>query len=431
MKREIEAALDRSWHVLECVCPTGNVIKGIASREYHKENSETPFSMFTASQILWAMTSSKNFPKTHYLVIELLAKINELLNKDIISKHDRVLSKSFWLLALTCAGQPIQSEPYRNLFQNLIDTQRETGAWGTCSKDDDNLRATALTVIAFCECLKRIGSTSNTPAYNLNGKLQCAVRYMISNQKKDGYYLRSVKSINPEEKVTFQPGIEVTAWVTYAMVKCLTIVEFSNEEEAKIKRAIQTSVKWLMSQKISEVATKTEIEEEFYIKEDIEMTHEYGAGSLDILILALVEYRHSKIYIYTKEIDSYINKAITRLLEDESNGSWYDKNSGGYTKVWKTAYAVKCLSVFCEYLNEEIEFRKKLIRKTILFIHALAHKSIRVLFSIPMIILYFIAGFVLLFLKINIESPIIGIISLILGAIGIIISIYYGKKGNS
>lgn len=431
MKQDIEACLDRTFHVLENVCPTGNVIKGITSRYYHRPDSETPFSLFSASQILWALASSKKFPKTHYLVVELLAQINELLNNDIINKYDRILSKAFWFLALTCAGQPVQSEPYKKILENIIASQNERGIWGTCSESEGDLRATAVVVVSFCECIDRYGESSVEPYAELKSEIHSAVTYMIGEQKKEGFFLRRIKSINPEQSVTYQPGIELTAWIIYAMLKSMLVVNFNNEEVRKIKRTVKSAINWLIRQEIQDIATKSEIEEEYYIKNGRGWTHDYGAGSLEIMILALTEYRYSDFYSYIKNLDSFIEKAIMKLLEDEKDGTWHDKNSNSYTKLWKMAYVVKCLSAYFECISDEILFKKKVLRKIFLTGCTVLSKIRSIIFSIPLIVIYFIIGFVFLCSNYRGDSPIIGYVSLALGVIGIVVSIYYGKKGNT
>ena len=80
---KIESSIERSMYIIETVCPCNNVCLGIKARDtYHKGDSPA-FSMFTACEMLWAITSSGIYSKTHYLTVELLTAINTEIGNNL------------------------------------------------------------------------------------------------------------------------------------------------------------------------------------------------------------------------------------------------------------------------------------------------------------------------------------------------------------
>lgn len=186
-----------------------------------------------------------------------------------------------------------------------------------------------------------------------------------------------------------------------------------------------------------QVAKVPEIEMELYKKGDELKNHEYGGGSLEIMILTLIKYRCSDIYEYMKGIDECISKSISRLLENEKEGKWYDKNSDSYSRIWPVSYAIKTLTSYQDFVLDKCKFKNELKKNIKLTISLIATKLHKYVFNWPLIILYFIVGAVGLyfheFIKERVEfinSTLVGYLGLLLSAIGILLSIYYGRKNK-
>ena len=217
------------------------------------------------------------------------------------------------------------------------------------------------------------------------------------------------------------------------MRECLKI-GYVNE---KIYKKIRASINWLLTLDFNQVAQAPEIEMELYKSGDELREHEYGSGSLEIMVLTLIKYRSSDIYKYTKEMDNYISKSILRLLENEKEGNWYDKNSDSYSRIWPVSYAIKVLTTYQDYVSNKWKFRNELKKNIKLSLSLIVTKLRKYIFNWPLIILYFIIGIIGLyfheFLKARVEfvnSTFVSYFGFILSAIGVLLSIYYGRKGK-
>lgn len=434
----IDNSIEKSMSIIETVCPRNNVCMGIKARDTYHTDDNSKFSMFTGCEMLWAITSSGIYSKTHYLTVELLTTINTELGNGYFENQDRMFEKAFILLAMTCAGQPIVAPIYVKTVKKILDEQKDNGAWGSYSEGEIDIRATALSLISLTECCRYIGKTDTEPFNSIEDKIQKTCKWLCQQYTEKGYCKRKI--INLEDCTQIQEftyGIELTAWVTYALLCAVNFFDIKKDIKDKLINKIRLSVNWMLALDIKQVAQVPEIEIERYKKGNELKNHEYGSGSLEILILALIEYINSDIYEYTKGIEEYLSKAILRLLENEKEGKWYDKNSDSYNRMWPVSYAIKVLTAYKEYLLNKEKFRNQLKKNVKLSISRILTKLHKYIFNWPLIIIYFLIGLVGLyfheFLKARVEfinSTIIGFTGLMLSAIGILLSVYYGRKGK-
>lgn len=435
---KIESSIERSMNIIETVCPRNNVCMGIRARDtYHKEDNPD-FSMFTACEMLWAITSSRIYSKTHYLIVELLTAINTEITSSYFDKQDRMFEKAFILLAMTCAGQAIIANEYVDMVKRILNEQKDNGAWATYKEGSADLRATALCVIALTECHCYVGKTDIEPFINIEKQVIKACQWINQQYIDKGYCQRKIISLEeygqPQE---LSYGVELTAWASYALIYAVEQFNFEKSEKDKIFKKIRLSINWMLSLDIIQVAKAPEIETELYKTGNVIKNHEYGCGSLEIMALTLISYRCSNIYEYIKGLDEYISKTISRLLENEREGKWYDKNSDSYSKIWPVSYAVKVLTTYRDFILNKNKFKQELKQNVKLTISLIVTKLHKYIFNWPLVILYFIIGASGLyfheFFKSRVEfinSTFVGFLGLILSAIGILLSIYYGRKSK-
>lgn len=434
----IEESIGRSMQIIETVCPRNNVCLGIKARDAYHRGDSPEFSMFTACEMLWAITSSGIYSKTHYLTVELLTAVNTAIDNKHFDKQDRLFEKAFILLAMTCAGQPIRAPGYIEVISKILNDQKENGAWGTYKEGEEDLRATALCVIALTECYSYVGKTDIEPYIYIEDKVKKACKWIIQQFTENGYCQRKVISLQEYgQSQEYVYGVELTAWTTYALIYILENYSFDKADREKIYKKIRASINWMLTLDINQVAQAPEIETELYKSGDELKNHEYGGGSLEILILTLIKYRSSDMYRYIKEMDNYISKSILRLLENEREGKWYDKNSDSYSRIWPVSYAIKVLTTYQDYISNKCKFRNELKKNIKLSLSLVASKLHKYIFNWPLIVLYFIIGISGLyfheFLKARVEfvnSTFVSYFSLLLSAIGVLLSIYYGRKGK-
>ena len=360
-KERVQKSIEKSMSVIENICPQNNVCLGIKSRDTYHNNNEIPkFSMLTACEMLWAVTSSGLYSKAHYLAVELLTTVNTELESSYFAKQDRTYEKAFILLGTTVAGQSISANIYINTINTILGEQKTDGSWGSYSDGISDIRATALCLLALSICYQYVGAGKNVedPFSKIESAIEKSCSFLLNQYSDEGYCKRRINNFEEySDQYTF--GIELTAWSTYALIesaKCL-------ENSALVNRlisTIQTSVKWLCALEPEYIAKTPENEKEKYKKDrnsDEIVCHEYGAGGLDISIIALVAYRKSTFYKYIKGFDDILEKLINQLLEQENdNGEWWDKNSDSFGKAWTLSYALKALSVYNRYLNENEVF---------------------------------------------------------------------------
>lgn len=155
----VDICITKSMAIIEKLCPRNNVCLGIRVRDSYHNGDVPKFSMLTACEMLWAVTTSGKYSRAHYLIVELLTAINTELENDYFSKKDRAFEKAFILLATTSAGQSIREKIYVKTVESILASQKNDGAWSSYLGGEADLRATALNVVALSECNKYVGAT--------------------------------------------------------------------------------------------------------------------------------------------------------------------------------------------------------------------------------------------------------------------------------
>lgn len=370
---DVDICITKSMAIIEKLCPRNNVCLGIRVRDSYHNGDIPKFSMFTACEMLWAVTTSGKYSRAHYLIVELLTAINTELENGYFSKKDRAFEKAFILLATTSAGQSIREKIYVETVESILDSQKNDGAWSSYSGGEADLRATALNVVALSECNKYVGATDLEPFSKIELSVTRACEWIKRAYTESGYCERIVVGLSEcGTQPQRTPGIELTAWCTYALIVATESFEYykniARGGTENFSGTIKKSIIWMTQQDIDKVAETPEIESEIYLK-DIQKpkeltTHEYGAGSLEILILALLAYRQSRLYKYIKNFNKILENSIFRLMKNmNQDGEWYDKNSCSYSRAWPVSYALKVLTTFREYLVSQETFKTQLFQQ--------------------------------------------------------------------
>ena len=429
--QRVNECINKSTETIEKICPKNNITLGISIRDNYHRDGETPrFSMMTACQMLWAITTSGKYSKAHYLTDELLTLINNDLSNSYLEKRDRAYEKAFLLIATTSAGQSIKDTFYIAIVKNIIDSQKENGSWSSYKGGNSDLRATALNVVALSECMNYVGKTNTPPFSDIEFVVKKACNW-IQRQYKDGYCERIIDSL-PEYSSTLQraPGIELTAWCTYALIIASDLVLISDDIQRndgnQYEETIRKSILWLTTHKIDRVAETPEIEPEYYIPDlgnpDKIIKHGYGSGSLEILICALIAYRKSKLYRFVRNYEDIMRNFVVRLMDNMNpDGEWLDKNTGSYITTWPVSYALRALSLYHEYIIDKLKFKSQF--KQNLKIYMVSIPSYLWKYRITVVCLSFTLLLICFsdVIKANIEyfnSPVASAIGLILSVIG-------------
>lgn len=361
IKERVQKSIEKSMSVIEKLCPQNNVCLGIKVRDTYHNNDEIPkFSMFTACEMLWAVTSSGLYSKAHYLTVELLTTVNTELESSYFEKKDRAFEKAFILLGTTSAGQSIAANVYLNTIKSILNDQKKDGSWGSYSGGNSDIRATALCLLALSTCYQYVGIGKNapTPFSEIEDAITKSCNWLLSQYSDEGFCRRRISNFEEySDQYTF--GIELTAWSTYALCEAARCLENYLNLGCLIS-TVQKSVQWLCKLDPKTIAETPENEIEEYKKDktsDKIVRHEYGAGGLDISIIALITYRKSAFYKYIRKFDDLLEELATHLLKHENeNGERWDKNSDSYGRAWTLSYALKALSVYYEYLHENEVF---------------------------------------------------------------------------
>lgn len=431
IKERVRLSIEKSMSVIEKLCPQNNVQLGIKVRDTYHKNEVPNFSMFTACEMLWAITSSRLYTKAHYLTVELLKTISRELEDTYFIKQDRTFEKAFILLAITAAGQSITSNIYLDTINSILNTQKEDGSWGSYSSGNSDIRATALCLLALTSCYQYVGSGENTqsPFSKIEGAMSKSCMWLINQYSSDGYCMRRI--VNFEEySDQYTIGIELTAWSTYALIEAKRCFE-SFTKTNQLTSAIQKSIQWICKLDPNVISKTPENEIEEYKKDKSSneiICHPYGAGGLEVIIITLIAYRKSPDYKFINKFDELIKRLIECLLEHENeNGEWWDKNSDSYGKVWTLSYALKALSVYYEYLCENEAF-----------IIQLKYRSIEIVSSVlawlhkyKFTFIFAIATILVVIFRHEIETKISFFNSPIATAIGILLSFIGVIQGRS
>lgn len=365
IKERVHKSIEKSMSVIEKLCPQNNVRLGIKVRDTYHNNGEIPkFSMFTACEMLWAITSSGLYSRAHYLTVELLTTVNTELENSYFAKQDRTFEKAFILLGTTAAGQSIAANVYLNTINSILNDQKVDGSWGSYSGGSSDIRATALCLLALSTCYQYVGIGKNAraPFSKIEDTIIKACNWLINQYSDEGYCRRRVSNFDVySDQYTF--GIELTSWSTYALIEAAKCLEnYTNID--RLISTVQKSIQWLCKLDPKSIAETPENEIEKYKKDktsDKIVCHEYGAGGLDVSIITLIAYRKSTFYKYIKRFDDMLEELVIHLLKHENeNGEWWNKNSDSYGKAWTLSYALKALSVYYQYLCENEAFNLQL-----------------------------------------------------------------------
>ena len=432
IKEHVHKSIEKSMAVIEKICPQGNVSLGIKARDTYHNTGETPkFSMFTACEMLWAITSSGLYSKVHYLTVGLLTTVNTELEGTYFTKQDRTFEKAFILLGTTAAGQSIATAAYVNTINSILNDQKADGSWGSYSSGDSDIRATALCLLALTACYQYVGIGKNAqePFSKIEGAITQSCNWLLNQYSNEGYCKRRISNFDEySNQYTF--GIELTAWSTYALIEAAKCLEnYSNA--GRLISTVQESIQWLCKLEPKTIAETPENEIEEYKKDkasDKIIRHEYGAGGLDISIIAFIAYRKSTFYKHIKRFDDLLEELVTHLLKHENeNGEWWDKNSDSYGKAWTLSYALKALSVYYEYLCENEAFIIQLKQK----LRSAFSSLLAWLNKYRLAFIFVIATVLILIFRQEIEAKITFFNSPIATAVGIILSgigVFQGRR---
>lgn len=69
----------------------------------------------------------------------------------------------------------------RRVVRRILDEQRDSGAWGTYNEGEDDLRSTALCVIALTECSFYVGEADIEPFINIEDKAKKVCKWIAEN----------------------------------------------------------------------------------------------------------------------------------------------------------------------------------------------------------------------------------------------------------
>lgn len=361
---KVDECITKSMAIIEQLCPQNEVTKGLINKiDYHSADAPG-FSMLTCCQMLWAVTGS--YSQSHYIIVDLLETVKKELNSGYFATKDRSFERSFLLMSTTSAPMQFQDPLYIEIINQILNSQESDGYWGTCRGEKPDIRATALNIIALSEGYEYVGNSEKSPFSLIPNSVSKACEWLEKQYEDIGYCKREIQGID-ENHIQYTYGVELTAWCTYALIRALECNCYTNHNNKRYntKKIIQKSVRWLMRLDYDRIASTSEIEQEIYIRDlskpNEKYFHGYGAGSLEILVLALIVYRESKIYQYISDYDHYLQKAVERLIQNmKPSGEWYDKNTDSYSRAWTVTYALKALTTYQHFLDSKSMFRKQL-----------------------------------------------------------------------
>ncbi len=429
---EVIACLDRSFEKLKSVCPQSDILSGMMVRDqYHKGD----YSMLTLFQMLWAVASSSK-PKTYYLMTELLKQVNyEIEQGHFYKNNDRVFSDAFILLALTYSGQPVNSHVYTLAVETLLGKQTAEGSWGTYYNNGTgniDIRATSFSILALSECYYYTCPSDITPYCSIFDSINKGVSWLEAQYKDGKYCERTVRSLEATSSSKI-PAAELTAFSSMAILKSLRCLSSNNIVIDKYKALVATSIKWLVSLDCDEVALKLEIDEEIYTDNNELLNHEYGTGCLDIIVCLLSEFLISQYYIYIPKLKKKLVKFVQRLMKNEKNGEWYDKNTSSYNRLWPISYAIVSLTNYLKYMNIIVSYKETQRKNRLDMFLGIKYFIFKFLLNPTLCVIYIIIAVVVFyfheFIQNRIEfinSTAVSIAALLVGLIGLI----FPKIGN-
>ena len=424
MIEKVDLCLDNSFKKFDSICPKSNVLAGIFVRDAYHERS---YSLLTLCQMLWAVTSSGIKPKTYYLTMEFLRQLNdELSAENYYTCNDRVFNDSFALWALTCSGQPVDSNVFRKSVTTLLDKQSIDGWWGTYSEGPAHIRATAFSILALAECYSYACPSESQPYSRIFESLKKGVTWLYSQFSAKGFCEREMQSLEVDV-VQKTYGVELTAFATLAILRSLKCLSVNDIAIDKYKSLVVKSLKWIISLEVEDIARVSEIELEVYKENGNLLKHDYGAGGLDIVIFVISDFFISDYYTFIEKLKKKLDALVYRLIKNENHGEWYDKNSSSYNHIWPVSYAIVALTSYSKYLDSSVFYRKTRHRNTVDLLCKVKVFIFKYVLNPVLDAIYLIIAAVLFYFheffnnRIDfINSTAISIVGLILGLIGLI-----------
>lgn len=421
---DVTEKLENSFSKIKEMCPKNNVLDGLAVRDsYHQRK----YSILTLCQVLWATISSSVYPRSFYLTVDLLKQINyEIEKQEYFKKYDRVIADAFIFLAYVHTGQSVDSNVYTTILSEIIRKQNADGWWSTYSGGEADIRATSLCLLALSECYSHVYASDTKPYSDVRTAIMNAANWLVKQYVMGKYCERVVQTMNANNTVKTY-GIELTAMASYSLIKCSDALSRTGFEILNAKNVVVGSAKWLMTLKPSDIKNSIEVEQEKYVDESILLVHDYSTGDLEIVILFLSEFLMSSFYTFIDGAYSYLDKAVSLLIDNEKNGEWFDKHSQSYNRIWRISYAVVALANYKRYVQEEEEYKLYAKRKRTDFVGKLKKIAFKYFFNPVLDVIYLLIAAVVFyfreFLLIRAEfinSTAVSIIGLILGLFGLI-----------
>lgn len=432
---DVTQKLENSFSKIKEICPKTNVLEGVAVRDsYHQRQ----YSLLTLCQVVWAITSSRNYPKTFYLTSDLLKQINyEIQTQNYFQTHDRVFTDAFIFLTYVYTGQPIDSEVYIKSLSEIIKKQNSEGWWSTYTDGVADIRATSLCLLALSECYHYVCPSDVPPYCDVGTSIVNAAKWLIKQYKGGKFCERLIPTMNLDD-IEKTYGIELTALASYSLLKCNKVLDKAGVEIPNVENIIINSAKWIMTIQPIDIKNCIEVEQEKYIENGQILVHDYSTGDLEFVILFLSEFLMANCYKYIDGIHAYLEKLIALLLKNEKAGEWFDKHSQSYNRIWRISYAVVALTSYRNYTSEKVQHKEYITRRRKSVIGRIKRFIFKYILNPYLAVLYLIIAAVLFyfheFLSIRadfINSTAISIIELILGLVGLIfpqIEKWYKKR---
>ena len=380
MKKNIRTrateSLDRTVQKLRETLNAGGILNIAYSGYELNRTGYMEISLYTASQLLWAISICDNIERTDTLPTSIRGEIFKALSNKESNSESRLFSDAFMLWGLSSSNTVNIEDPlYKKLVERIIIMQKQDGSWGTYSSaDDGSVRGTSLAIIALTEYVRIMGkNVCNDANLPISSIIQKGIQWLFDKFDNDLLW-DSDRRREGVDKNTYMEHFEIrverNSLAIYAILHSINSACFhaSKDELAKLNTALN------ILEKIDfKMATfVAEIEDEVYTNDKGNTeTHLHGAGGLEFYILMVLELRRSNIKDHLFHYSMYINldRAVEQFLKCERNGAWKDKNTNNIAR-WTTAHAIRVLSEYKKPLSE-IEISKYIIAVILKFLYGL------------------------------------------------------------
>lgn len=349
----VSECLNRSLAEVQRRCPTGAVKEGISAKDIYHQNKKKSISLYTAAELLWALSLCKSGQPIDTIINELVQQIDLEYDDNLHNNmtHDRTLEEAFLILSLS--NTSLSSKSLNYLVDSLRNKQKSDGSWGTFSKaENGSLRATALSCLAFSFYIKNKKFDGNLKSQIKNGLNWLLLKYSDE-------FLWGEHSNNMSQKdwiSTGQIGFDLNSFIVYTFLVCInTFGTLIINDANHVKEIIYNAVKVLGKVNLNRVVDITELEIEEYKIGNKYYKHDHGAGHLEFYILMIMEHYKCKmmkpIYKHYANLKSLLNI----LMKNEQDGRWKDKNTNGSDKMWTLSYGIYTLSAYIKF-NAEMKW---------------------------------------------------------------------------